>query len=116
MDFEWVYKAECLNVVDGDTYDLRVDLGFNTTKDIRVRLSGVDTNETYGVPKESEEYRRGAEQTRFVTEWFNDSDELIVKTVKDSKGKYGRYLADVVNGSKEKLSEAILSEYPHTEA
>jgi len=115
MDFDWVYKAELDSVIDGDTYDMQVDLGFGTLKNIRVRLRGVDTAETYGVKKETDEYQRGSEQSDFVEQWFDDADQLVVKTFKDEKGKYGRYLADVVNESGEHLSDAIVSTYPETE-
>lgn len=114
MENIWTYPAECIEVVDGDTYDLRVDLGFKTTKTIRIRMRGVDTAEVYGVPKESEEYQAGSEQSAFVREWFEEADSLYVETHKDEKGKYGRYLADVENESGESLRETIVSRFPST--
>lgn len=41
----WEYRAKCINVVDGDTCDLIVDLGFNLTFTLRVRLLGINTPE-----------------------------------------------------------------------
>ena len=94
------YQARCVEVVDGDTQDVVVDLGFHLTRQIRLRLLGVDTHETYGVDHDSEEYRRGTRETEFVREWLEAAAEaydgewpLIVRTEK--KGKYGRYLATI---------------------
>jgi len=94
------YQARCVEVIDGDTQDVIVDLGFHLTRQIRLRLAGVDTHETYGVAHDSEEYRRGKEETEFVEAWLEtaaaDADTewpLVVRTNKT--GKYGRYLAEI---------------------
>ena len=98
------YKAHCVNVVDGDTIDVVVDLGFHIQREIRLRLLGVDTHETYGVSHDSEEYRRGKRETAYVQDWLPSIDgetadgaggewPIIVRTEK--KGKYGRYLAEI---------------------
>lgn len=91
------YRARAVDVVDGDTIDVIVDLGFHITREIRLRLKRVDTHETYGVDHDSDEYRRGARETEFVEDWLPDGDEgdwpLVVRTNK--RGKYGRYLAEV---------------------
>lgn len=110
----WEYNAELERVVDGDTIDFRVDLGFNVSKNIRVRLAGVDTNETYGVPKNSEEFALGKEQTEFVEEWFNEQESVIIRTSKDKKGKYGRYIARVFADGDD-LSKDLISEWSHVE-
>jgi len=94
------YQARCVEVVDGDTQDVVVDLGFHIQRRIRLRLAGVDTHETYGVDHDSEEFRRGKEETEFVAEWLNEAAAqhdgewpLLIRTAK--KGKYGRYLATI---------------------
>ena len=93
------YSASLLAVVDGDTVDVTVDLGFRIHREIRLRLADIDTHETYGVPKESEEYRKGKVESEFVEAWFEagETDEFdwpfVVRTEK--KGKFGRYLAVV---------------------
>lgn len=115
MSFHWTYKAELQRVVDGDTYDLRIDLGFGTFKDIRVRLRGVDTAEVYGVKKESDQYERGMRQSDFVREWFDDAAQIIVETHEDETGKYGRYLVDVMNEDGESLRDALVTEWPDVE-
>ena len=101
----WTYpRAKCLRVVDGDTYDLMIDQGFNSFQKIRIRLRGLDTPETYGVRKDSEEYQRGKDAANFVRELFfgfstadlgTESKDLVVTTHKDETGKYGRFIADV---------------------
>ena len=85
------YKAVVTRVVDGDTYDMDVDLGFGLTADIRVRLNGVDTPETWR-PKSEEERVHGVEASDFV-EALIDKSEVVVHTYK--LGLYGRYSADV---------------------
>lgn len=91
------YRAQAVNVVDGDTIDVVVDLGFHITREIRLRLLHVDTHETHGVAKGTDEYRRGARETEYVKNWLPAGDEddwpLVIRTEK--RGKYGRYLAEV---------------------
>ena len=50
------YKATVGRVVDGDTVDVVIDLGFKITTNQRIRLEGINTPETYSVKKDSEEY------------------------------------------------------------
>lgn len=93
------YTATCAHIVDGDTMDVVVDLGFHMQRQIRLRLQGVDTHETYGVDHDSAEYQRGAREAAFVSSWIDTAAEvdakypLIVRTEKT--GKYGRYLATI---------------------
>lgn len=96
MAFE--YYAQVVRVVDGDTLDLMVDLGFGVHKKDRFRLLDVDTPEIYGVKKDSEEYTRGKEASQFVLNWLQENcenNQVYIKTHKDKQGKYGRYLAHV---------------------
>ena len=115
----WIVPGSLIDVVDGDTVDMTVDLGFSLTKGIRVRLLGVDTAEVYGVERESEEYRRGMAHKRFVEEWvatgIADSEteeypfDLFI--AKDT-GKYGRYLADIRRLSDDRsLTGDLLAEF-----
>jgi micrococcal nuclease len=105
------YQAKLVEVVDGDTQDVVVDLGFHLQRQIRLRLAGVDTHETYGVDHDSEEYRRGKRESEFVAEWLETAAEgyggewpLLIRTAK--KGKYGRYLATI----KRRSDGAVLNE------
>lgn len=82
------YKARLDRVVDGDTVDLIIDLGFHVFTKQRIRLSHVDT------PERGEDNYE--EATAFVKNWFEDNnDECIITTNKT--GKYGRWLAWVYN-------------------
>ena len=111
MSHLYTYKAQLLNVVDGDTYDFQVDLGFNTYKKLRVRLLEVDTAEIYGVKMESEEYKRGQRQKEFVSGELNSADTIVLKTYEgDETGKYGRYLASVCVDDKS-LSDLLIDNF-----
>jgi len=90
----YTYRAEALRIVDGDTVDLEIQLGFEVAIQIRARLYGVNTPEIHGIAKDSEEYKKGIEAQQFLARLIMNR-ELIVKTIKDKKGKYGRYLAEI---------------------
>lgn len=98
----WEYHARVLRVVDGDTLDFEIDLGFEVFTRTRCRLYGVDTPEIYGVKKESEEYARGKAASDFTKDWIqkNQSQDglLIIRSWNGEKiegGKYGRWLVNV---------------------
>ena len=87
--YEYAIK-EIVKVVDGDTVDIVIDLGFNLSKKERVRLAGIDTPESR--TRDLEEKAMGLEAKDFLTRRLNDgmASGLRVKTEKD--GKYGRML------------------------
>lgn len=91
----YIYIPKSIRVVDGDTLDVVLDLGFSITVKVRLRLHGVDTPEIYGVKKESAEYARGKEASKRVQELLDDAQYVLIRTYKHIKEKYGRYLADV---------------------
>lgn len=109
----YTYRAIVTRVVDGDTLDLRVDLGMYIFHRVRVRLKGIDTPEVYGVKKESEEYNAGKLASARAKELV-DGKSVIVKTEKDKTGKYGRYIADILfdddDGVTKSLSEVLIQE------
>ena len=88
------YKVkEIVKVVDGDTVDIIIDLGFNLTKKERVRLSGIDTPESR--TRDLEEKKLGLDAKEFLERRLHETKEkLIVKTEKDCK--YGRMLGEFV--------------------
>lgn len=89
------YKAKVLKVVDGDTLDIQIDLGFQVFTIQRIRLRGIDTPETFRRKKYSEEYRKGLAAKEFVIRFLHNTNyDVIVHTGKE-RGKYGRYIADV---------------------
>lgn len=95
----YTYNAEVVKVVDGDTLDLLVDLGFRVFTKVRCRLCGVDTPEKYGVKKSSEEYQRGVAASDFVEGWLSTLGDRVTIRSFDAKplgqGKYGRWLCTV---------------------
>lgn len=106
----FTYIAKCVRVVDGDTLDLDIDLGFGVHKIDRFRIAGINTPETYGVKKESAEYAAGMKAKNRLEELVMDK-ELIVTTEKDKKGKYGRYIATIlVELTGENVGETLVSE------
>ena len=86
--------AVCERVVDGDTFDFFWDLGKKTFVKERTRLFGANTPEIWGVKKESEEYALGCKARDRVIDLI-EGKEVIIQTIKDTKGKYGRYLVNV---------------------
>ena len=100
----WQYRANIERVVDGDTLDLQIDLGFGiflTGDEARVRLLDIDTAEIHGVAKDSDEYRAGTQHKSFVETWVEQSGDgdwpFLVETRKDDeRGKYGRWLATII--------------------
>ena len=95
-------------VVDGDTIDISIDLGFDLTKKERVRLAGIDTPETRTkVPKEKE---MGYQATEFLEMHLMEATKLTVKTEKD--GKFGRMLGWLYKSEKDvtSINEIMIDE------
>lgn len=104
------YRAKLGRVVDGDTMDVVIDLGFYVVLRERVRLEGIDTPEIYRVKKDSEEYKRGMEAKEYVEKRLKDNgNELIIETKK--RGKWRRWLATVyLNDSPKTLNEELVEQ------
>ncbi len=82
------YRATVERIIDGDTLDVTVDLGFFLTSRMRVRLRGVDTPEVRG-----SERPEGLKVKAFVEEKLPIGKQVVINTYK--LGKYGRYIADL---------------------
>ena len=90
------YKAKIKRVVDGDTVDVYIDLGFDVHYFSRVRLSGINTPESR--TRNLEEKKLGLAAKEYVDQWFqNYGSEFIIQTTKDQKEKYGRVLGTVTS-------------------
>ena len=116
----WQYRADIERVVDGDTLDLSIDLGFGvilTGDEARVRLRGVNTAEIFGTAKDSDEYAKGQRHKEFVEEWVADEADtewpFFIKTGKDDeRGKYGRWLATITRRTDgANLNEDLIEEF-----
>lgn len=86
----YTYKARVTKVVDGDTVDVIIDLGFDIHFSCRIRLYGINTPESR--TKDLAEKTRGLASKAYVQDWVDGSSEVYLKTLKDATGKYGRVL------------------------
>ena len=87
------YKCKLVKVVDGDTVDVDIDLGFGVwLRNQRIRMYGIDAPESRTSDKVEKVYGMAAKD--FVIKWTNAGD-LVLKTFKDGKGKYGRILGEL---------------------
>ena len=101
-------------VVDGDTIDVTIDLGFDLYKKERVRIAGVDTPEKR--TRDLEEKALGLDATAWMkdklTETIKGDEELIIRTeLKGGTGKYGRLLGWLYVGEDTvSLNEKMITE------
>jgi micrococcal nuclease len=88
----YIYRVKKLTgVVDGDTIDVEIDLGFNVSFSQRVRLAGIDTPESR--TKDKFEKTLGLESKEYLKSKLKDAKDIVIKTEKpDSSEKYGRIL------------------------
>jgi len=89
------YNCTVTRVVDGDTIDVILDLGFSVLHKCRVRLYGIDTPESR--TKDEDEKARGKLAAKYLEDSINNGTEIILRSkLKDSKGKYGRVLGEII--------------------
>jgi len=87
----YTYRVkEVVKVVDGDTIDVQLDVGFASYLRKRLRFMGVNTWEKSGAEKE-----KGLLAKARLEELLDGADNIYVQTIMDSQGKYGRVLAYV---------------------
>ena len=92
-----MYEYKCIvnRVVDGDTIDATIDLGFSVLYKSRIRLYGIDTPESR--TRDKDEKARGLLAKKFLQEKIDSGDSVCLQTkMKDSRGKFGRVLASVI--------------------
>ena len=107
------YKCKVTNVVDGDTVDVDIDLGFGVwLRDQRIRLYGIDTPESRTSDPFEKLYGKAA--TEFLKKWL-DGGDVTIKTSKDGRGKFGRILGELwvfdTNINKKMIEEHHAVEY-----
>lgn len=105
----YTYKAKVLKIIDGDTLDLLIDIGFDIHIKERVRLYGVDCPETR--TRDLKEKARGLAAKAYVKDMVKGK-EVRIQTHKDGKGKFGRYLVEVWAGDNpaNSINEMLISE------
>lgn len=105
----YTYRVkEVVKVVDGDTIDVQLDIGFASYLRKRLRFLGVDTYE-----KSGEDREKGLAAKARLEEILGAADKIYVQTVMDSQGKYGRLLAWVwveVDGEVSLVNTQLITE------
>ena len=99
-----------LKVVDGDTIDVDIDLGFDISYTQRVRLAGIDTPESRTTDKA--EKALGLEVKDRLKKAIDAAKDVVIKTEKpDSSEKYGRILGWVfLDGATKSINEQLIDE------
>ena len=101
------YKCEVTRVVDGDTVDVIIDCGFSILHKARVRMYGIDTPESR--TRDLDEKARGKLASKYIQDHIDNGDEIIIKTEKDSKGKFGRILGKIFIDGKD-INQSMIDE------
>ena len=86
------YNATVIRVVDGDTIDAMVDLGFSTFKKVRIRMHGINAPESR--TRDLEEKKRGLAAKARLTELLKNANNKFI-LVSHGVGKFGRCLGDI---------------------
>jgi micrococcal nuclease len=105
--FEY-YVKKVSKVVDGDTIDVDIDLGFDISFSSRVRLAGIDTPESRTSDKM--EKALGLESKAYLKHAIDNAKSVVIKTEKmDSSEKYGRILGWVfLDGSDKSINQEMI--------
>mgnify|MGYP000607034096 FL=1 len=88
------YRVKIVKIVDGDTVDVDIDLGFGVwLKKERIRMFGIDTPESR--TRDLDEKKYGLMAKDYITRLLDDEGGIVLKTHKDAEGKYGRILGEL---------------------
>lgn len=100
--------TDVIRIIDGDTLDVQIDLGFNIFTIQRIRLAGINAPETR--TKDLHEKELGLQSKKFVEDFINESRingyQVYIKTTIDDK--YGRMLGRITSNNK-CLNDLLLS-------
>lgn len=102
--YEYVVK-EIVKIVDGDTVDIVLDLGFDVYRKERVRINRVDTPESNS--KNETEKKLAVEAKNYVSTWLINQKQIKIKTLKDDK--YGRLLGEFYGDNNICLSDLLIN-------
>ena len=107
------YNATVTKVVDGDTIDAMVDLGFGTWKKVRIRMHGINAPESR--TRDLEEKKKGlAAKTRLIEMLEENENHFIL--ISHGVGKFGRCLGEIyIKGHNTSLNKQLISEGHGTE-
>ena len=109
-----IYSAKVVRVVDGDTADAMIDLGFDTWVKKRIRFYGVDTWESR--TRNLEEKKKGLAAKDYVKDLLENSDEGKFLLKSHGVGKYGRVLGELFVKGNEKSVNELLKDNGHAYA
>ena len=102
-----IYSAKLQRVVDGDTCDALIDLGFDTWVKKRIRFKGVDTWESR--TRNKEEKVKGLAAKAYTKDLLENSDEGKFLLKSYGVGKYGRVLAELfVKGHEQSVNQLLI--------
>ena len=105
------YSCKLDRVVDGDTCDALIDLGFDTFVKKRIRFYGVDTWES--ITRNKEEKVKGLAAKAYVKDLLENSDDGKFSIISHGVGKYGRVLGEIFVKGEEKSVNELLKENGH---
>ena len=107
------YRCKVVHIVDGDTVDVDIDLGFGVwMKKQRIRLYGIDTPESR--TRDLEEKKYGQAAKAYLTGMLDDEAGIILKTYKDKEGKFGRILGElwrITNYADQSINECMVEKH-----
>lgn len=106
----YIYRVkEVLKIVDGDTIDANIDLGFDISLTKRVRLNGIDTPESRTT--DLKEKALGLEVKEWLKHKLEGAKDILIKTqLPDSTEKYGRILGNLyINNESLSLNEQMIN-------
>ena len=106
-----IYSAKLQRVVDGDTCDALIDLGFDTWVKKRIRFFGVDTWESR--TRNLEEKKKGLAAKAYVQDLLKNSDDGKFSIISHGVGKYGRVLGEIFVKGHESSVNQLLKENGH---
>jgi len=107
----YIYRIKSVGrVVDGDTIDADIDLGFDISLTKRIRLAGIDTPESR--TKDLDEKKLGLDAKNWLKHQLEDAFDVVIRTEKpDSTEKYGRIIGHLfINGQDESLNNQMITE------
>ena len=105
------YSCKLVRVVDGDTADAMIDLGFNVWVKNRIRFMGVDAWESR--TRNLEEKKKGLAAKAYVKDLLENSDDGKFSIISHGVGKYGRVLGELFVKGHEKSVNQLLLENGH---
>ena len=107
----YTYNIDVLRVIDGDTIDASIDLGFDVKIKKRVRFMGINTPESR--TRDLEEKAKGLEAKAFTKDLLENSDDGKFSIISYGLGKYGRVLGELFVKGHEKSVKDLLIENGH---